>query len=228
MKKVAVITDSNSGITQSEAKKLGIHVVPMPFFVNGDTFYEDISMSQDEFYGYLAQGADVMTSQPAPDTLMKLWDSVLECYDEIVYIPMSSGLSSSCGTAMMLSYEEKYENKVFVGSRGWALQDTENSKKMINRECQRLELSIKDAINNYDNTKEIIAFMHYPPLVKQQLLENNHLEFYKVLKKYDIKRCYYGHLHGNSHKDAINGDIGGINFSLISADYLNFKLLKIN
>ena len=63
MKKVAVITDSNSGITQSEAKKLGIHVVPMPFFVNGDTFYEDISMSQDEFYGYLAQGADVMTSQ---------------------------------------------------------------------------------------------------------------------------------------------------------------------
>ena len=122
----------------------------------------------------------------------------------------------------------EYENKVFVGSRGWALQDTENSKKMINRECQRLELSIKDAINNYDNTKEIIAFMHYPPLVKQQLLENNHLEFYKVLKKYDIKRCYYGHLHGNSHKDAINGDIGGINFSLISADYLNFKLLKIN
>ena len=113
MKKVAVITDSNSGITQSEAKKLGIHVVPMPFFVNGDTFYEDISMNQDEFYGYLAQGADVMTSQPAPDTLMKLWDSVLECYDEIVYIPMSSGLSSSCGTAMMLSYEEKYENKVF-------------------------------------------------------------------------------------------------------------------
>ena len=101
MKKVAVITDSNSGITQSEAKKLGIHVVPMPFFVNGDTFYEDISMSQDEFYGYLAQGADVMTSQPAPDTLMKLWDSVLECYDEIVYIPMSSGLSSSCGTAMI-------------------------------------------------------------------------------------------------------------------------------
>lgn len=74
MKKVAVITDSNSGITQSEAKKLGIHVVPMPFFVNGDTFYEDISMSQDEFYGYLAQGADVMTSQPASDTLMKLWD----------------------------------------------------------------------------------------------------------------------------------------------------------
>ena len=114
MKKVAVITDSNSGITQSEAKELGIHVVPMPFFVNGDTFYEDISMNQKEFYEYLAQGAEVTTSQPTPDTLTSLWDEVLKEYEEIVYIPMSSGLSSSCGTAMMLSYEEPYENKVFV------------------------------------------------------------------------------------------------------------------
>lgn len=114
MKKVAVITDSNSGITQSEAKELGIRVVPMPFFVNGETFYEDISMNQEEFYDYLSQGADVTTSQPTPETLTKLWDEVLEEYEEIVYIPMSSGLSSSCGTAMMLSYEEEYENKVFV------------------------------------------------------------------------------------------------------------------
>ena len=103
MKKVAVITDSNSGITQSEAKELGIHVVPMPFFVNGDTFYEDISMNQKEFYEYLAQGAEVTTSQPTPDMLTSLWDEVLKEYEEIVYIPMSSGLSSSCGTAMMLS-----------------------------------------------------------------------------------------------------------------------------
>ena len=114
MKKVAVITDSNSGITQSEAKELGIHVVPMPFFVNGDTFYEDISMNQKDFYEYLAQGAEVTTSQPTPDTLTGLWDEILKEYEEIVYIPMSSGLSSSCGTAMMLSYEEAYENKVFV------------------------------------------------------------------------------------------------------------------
>lgn len=114
MKKVAIITDSNSGITQSQAKELGIRVVPMPFFVNGDTFYEDISMSQQEFYEYLAKGADVTTSQPAPDTLMALWDEVLAAYDEIVYIPMSSGLSSSCGTALMLSYEDKYEDRVFV------------------------------------------------------------------------------------------------------------------
>lgn len=114
MKKVAVITDSNSGITQSQAKELGIRVVPMPFFVNGDTFYEDISMNQQEFYEYLEKGADVTTSQPSPDTLTGLWDEVLAQYDEIVYIPMSSGLSSSCGTALMLSYEDPYKDKVFV------------------------------------------------------------------------------------------------------------------
>lgn len=114
MKKVAVITDSNSGITQDQAKEMGIHVVPMPFFVNDETYLEDISMSQHEFYEYLAKGADVTTSQPSPDTLMNLWDEVLEEYDEIVYIPMSSGLSSSCGTATMLSFEETYAGKVFV------------------------------------------------------------------------------------------------------------------
>lgn len=114
MKKVAVITDSNSGITQGQAKELGIHVVPMPFFVNEETYLEDISMKQEEFYEYLAKGADVTTSQPSPDTLTTLWNEVLEEYDEIVYIPMSSGLSSSCGTAIMLSYEEEYEGKVFV------------------------------------------------------------------------------------------------------------------
>ena len=114
MSKVAIITDSNSGITQSQAKEMGIQVVPMPFFVNGDTYYEDISMTQEEFYEYLAKDAEVTTSQPTPDTLMNLWNETLKEYDEIVYIPMSSGLSSSCGTAMMLSYEEEFENKVFV------------------------------------------------------------------------------------------------------------------
>ena len=114
MSKVAVMTDSNSGITQSQAKELGILVVPMPFFVNGETFFEDISMTQDEFYKYLEEGAEVMTSQPSPDILMKAWREQLAEYDEIVYIPMSSGLSSSCGTATMLSFEEEFEDKVFV------------------------------------------------------------------------------------------------------------------
>lgn len=114
MKKIAVITDSNSGITQEQAKEMGIHVVPMPFFINQETYYEDISMTQKEFYEYLEQGAEVTTSQPSPESLTKLWDEMLNEYDELVYIPMSSGLSSSCGTAMMLSYEEDYEGKVFV------------------------------------------------------------------------------------------------------------------
>ena len=114
MSKVAVITDSNSGITQAQAEELGIQVVPMPFFVNGETFFEDISMSQKEFYDYLSEDAEVMTSQPSPNTLMNVWRKTLENYDEIVYIPMSSGLSSSCGTAMMLSFEDEFKDKVFV------------------------------------------------------------------------------------------------------------------
>lgn len=114
MQKVAVITDSNSGITQSQAKELGIRVVPMPFFINEETFYEDISMTQEEFYKYLTNGADVMTSQPSPDSLMNIWREALKDYEEVVYIPMSSGLSSTCGTAMMLSYEDEFEGKVFV------------------------------------------------------------------------------------------------------------------
>ena len=114
MSKVAVITDSNSGITQAQAEELGIQVVPMPFFVNGETFFEDISMSQKEFYDYLSEDAEVMTSQPSPDTLMNVWRETLKTFDEIVYIPMSSGLSSSCGTAMMLSFEDEFKDKVFV------------------------------------------------------------------------------------------------------------------
>lgn len=114
MQKVAIITDSNSGITQMQAKEMGIQVVPMPFFVNDEIFYEDISMTQKEFYEYLTQGAEVTTSQPNPETLRNLWESVLKDYEEIIYIPMSSGLSSSCGTAMMLSYEDEFKDKVFV------------------------------------------------------------------------------------------------------------------
>lgn len=112
MKKVAVITDSNSGITQEEAKKLGITVLPMPFFINDELYYEDITLSQEEFYRFLAQNADVKTSQPTPEAVLNLWDKALEAYDEVVYIPMSSGLSSSCETAKMLSQD--YEDRVFV------------------------------------------------------------------------------------------------------------------
>ena len=112
MSKVAVITDSNSGITQSQAKELGIFVLPMPFFINDETYFEDISLTQEQFYEMLKGGADIHTSQPSPDSVMQLWDEVLKEYDEIVHIPMSSGLSSSCQSAIMLAQE--YEGKVQV------------------------------------------------------------------------------------------------------------------
>lgn len=112
MKKVAIVTDSNSGITQSMAKDYGVFILPMPFHINGKTFYEDITLSQDEFYEYLKGDADISTSQPSPGDVTDLWDKLLTSYDEIIHIPMSSGLSGSCQTAMMLA--EDYENKVWV------------------------------------------------------------------------------------------------------------------
>lgn len=111
-KKIAVVTDSNSGITQTEAKECGIKVLPMPFMINEETFYEDITLTQNEFYKKLENGADVVTSQPSPESVMRLWDQILEEYDEIVYIPMSSGLSGSCQSAIMLS--EDYNGRVQV------------------------------------------------------------------------------------------------------------------
>lgn len=112
MSKIAILTDSNSGITQAEAKELGVFVLPMPFNINDDTFFEDIDLTQEQFYEKLTEGAEICTSQPSPESVMKLWDEVLKEYDEIVHIPMSSGLSGSCQTAMMLAQE--YEDKVYV------------------------------------------------------------------------------------------------------------------
>ena len=110
--KVAIITDSNSGITQEEGKQLGIRIVPMPFMINGEEYLEDITLTQQEFYAKLGEGSDISTSQPSPESIMALWDEVLEEYDEIVHIPMSSGLSGSCQTAIMLS--DDYDGKVQV------------------------------------------------------------------------------------------------------------------
>lgn len=110
--KVAVVTDSNSGITQSKAKELGISVIPMPFMINEETFEEDINLTQEQFYEKLVEGAEISTSQPSPETVMNLWNELLKTYDEIVHIPMSSALSSSCQTAMMLA--EDFDGRVFV------------------------------------------------------------------------------------------------------------------
>jgi len=110
--KVAIVTDSNSGITQRQGEEAGIYVVPMPFMMAEETFYEDISLTQKDFYEKLEGGVDISTSQPSPADLLDLWNGLLEEYEEIVHIPMSSGLSSACQTAIMLA--EDYEGKVFV------------------------------------------------------------------------------------------------------------------
>jgi DegV family protein with EDD domain len=112
MSKIAIVTDSNSGITQSQAKELGIHVLPMPFMIDGETYYEEITLSQKEFYQKLAQNADISTSQPSPESILGLWDTILKENDEVVHIPMSSGLSGSCQTAAMLAQD--YDGKVHV------------------------------------------------------------------------------------------------------------------
>lgn len=111
-KKIAIVTDSNSGITQAQAKELGIFVLPTPFFINDELFMEDISLTQEEFYQKLAEDADISTSQPSPGEVMDLWDKVLEEYETIVHIPLSSGLSKACETATMLAQD--YEGQVFV------------------------------------------------------------------------------------------------------------------
>lgn len=114
MKKIAIMTDTNSGMSPEEAKELGVAVLPMPFMIDGNTYFENIDLNQEQFFERLEGNADISTSQPTPESVMKMWDELLLEYDEVVHIPMSSGLSGSCQTAMMLSREEKYEGKVFV------------------------------------------------------------------------------------------------------------------
>ena len=126
-------------------------------------------------------------------------------------------------------YNNSYliENKIIVGTRGWNILDSENSNKMIKRENWRLELSIKYGLERFGNNREIIVFMHYPPTSKTEALNGEKNEFLKTFEKYNIHTCYYGHLHGQSHKEAIEGVYNGIDYKLISADYLRFDLLKI-
>ena len=112
MSKIAVVTDSNSGITQAQAKACGVTVLPMPFYINEELFYEDINLSQEDFYAKLEGNADISTSQPAVGDVLDLWEKLLEDHDEIVHIAMSSGLSSSCATAAILA--DDYDGKVQV------------------------------------------------------------------------------------------------------------------
>jgi DegV family protein with EDD domain len=112
MSKIAVVTDSNSGLSMAQAAELGVTIVPTPFMIDGETFFQEISLSREEFYKKLSTGAEISTSQPSPDSVMTCWDKLLKEYDEIVHIPISSGLSTACDTAYMLSQD--YDGRVQV------------------------------------------------------------------------------------------------------------------
>lgn len=123
------------------------------------------------------------------------------------------------------SYE--FEDKIIVGTRGWSQTEDTEDRKLLKREALRLELSIQNGINTYGEDKEIIVFMHYPPISNSNLTKNETNEFIQIMQKYNIKKCFYGHLHGASIKEAVEGEHFGIEFKLVSADGLNFKLHKI-
>lgn len=112
MSRIAVVTDTNSGITREEAKKLGVFLLPMPIIVDGKEYFEGVTCTYEQFFDMLAAGSDVSTSQPAPEDLTALWDTILQIYDSIVHIPMSSALSGSCGTAKALAAD--YNGRVCV------------------------------------------------------------------------------------------------------------------
>ena len=153
MEKIAIVTDSNSGITQEEAEKLGVFVIPMPFMIDDKEYFEGINLSVEQFFELLKGDRTITTSQPAMNYITELWDKLLEEYDEIVHIPMSSGLSGSCQTAMMLSQEDEYSGKVFVV----------NNQRISVTQKQ----SVRDAINLANQGKSAIEI--------RDILEKNKL-----------------------------------------------------
>lgn len=118
MRKIGIATDSHSGITPAMAEQMGVHVLPMPFYVEEECYYEEVSITRAAFFEQLNADKKVSTSQPSPEAVMEFWREALKEYDELVYVPMSSGLSGSCGTAMMLAQDDEFEGKVFVVDNG--------------------------------------------------------------------------------------------------------------
>ena len=112
MKKIAVVVDTNSGITKEEADKLGIYLIPMPFIIGDDVLYEGVDLSQEEFYRLQSEDVKITTSQPNINSIVELWEDLLKKYDQVIHVPMSSALSQSCETAE--NFAQNYPNKVFV------------------------------------------------------------------------------------------------------------------
>lgn len=167
MKKVAIITDSNSGITQRVGQEMGIFVLPMPFTIDGKTYFEDIDLTQEQFYAKLEEGAEISTSQPAVGDIMDLWDEVLKGYDEIVHIPMSSGLSSSYETAQMLARD--YDGRVQVV----------NNQRISVTQKQ----SVLDALHMAKSGKGALAIKEYLEKMKFESSIYITLETLKYLKR---------------------------------------------
>lgn len=144
MKKTGILTDSHSGITQEEAKKLGIYVLPMPFYINDQFHYEGKDISREEFIEYLKNDENVSTSQPSPEAVMNLWDEILKEYEELVYIPISSGLSGSCSTATAMAQDDDYEGKIFVVDNGRVStpmkQSVLDAIELLNEGCSAKEI----------------------------------------------------------------------------------------
>ena len=167
MSKVAIVTDSNSGITQKRGEELGIYVLPMPFFIDGELYLEDITLSQEQFYEKLGADSEISTSQPSPGDVMDLWDKLLEDYDEIVCIPMSSGLSSTCETALSLAQD--YDEKVQV---------VNNQRISVTQ-----EQSVYDAIKLRDEGKSAAEIRHVLEKEKMQASIYITVDTLKYLKK---------------------------------------------
>ena len=121
----------------------------------------------------------------------------------------------------------EFENCIIAGTRGWSLLEEEGDEKVLNRELARLQASIKDGLQKTKEPKEVIVFMHYPPISNAKIMAKEDAEFVDVMKKYNVKKCFYGHLHGASINEAFEGEFEGIEFKLVSADALDFKLYKI-
>ena len=139
MRAIGVVTDSHSGIGRKEAEELGIYVLPMPFYIDGQCYYENITLSREEFFEKLDSGADISTSQPSPADVMGLWDRALKEYEKILYIPISSGLSGSCATAAALAREEPYEGRVLVVDNGRVStplhRSVRSEERRVGKEC---------------------------------------------------------------------------------------------
>lgn len=142
---------------------------------------------------------------------------------------MRTYLKENNFTSIDFLYNNSYlvEDKIIVGTRGWSFLGEESTEKILARERQRLVLSLEDGIQKYGADKEKFAFIHYPPLIKNNEGNIRDTRFLQVLKEYDVKACYYGHLHGGAHRDAIEGNVQGVHFQLVSGDYTNFDFVKV-